>query len=169
MRDSVVLDASAALAVLLGEAGSAAVRTALEQRVGGQLIVLDLFWLEVVNVLIRRHGWDPDAVVEALRELDELGIDTVAQDRPLLLASLELASSRGITVYDAAHLALAEAADGDLLTLDDRLGRAAGERAVIGPGPGTREERAAYGSASSADWARHGRYLADLRRAAARA
>lgn len=162
-----MLDSSGALAVVLREPGAGSVRDALEEAAGSRLLVLDLFWLEVVNVLVRRHGWDPDAVVEAVRDLDELGVETVVQDRPLLLAALDLASTHGISAYDAAHLALAEAAEADLLTLDGRLARAAGARAVLLPDSGTREEPATYGSMPSPDWARHGRYLAELRRAAA--
>lgn len=167
MADGLVLDSSAALALLLGEPEAGRVRVALDRAAGSRLYVLDLFWLEVLNVLVRRHGWDPDAVVEAVRDLDELGIETVAQDRPLLLAALDLASALGLSLYDAAHLALAEVADATLLTLDGRLARAAGARAALRPSPGTHEEKAAYGSDPSPDWARHGRYLAELRRAAA--
>ncbi len=166
MAERIVLDSSAALAVVLGERGAGRVREVVERAATGQLLVLELFWLEVVNVLVRRHGWDPDAVVGAVRELDELGPETVAQDRPLLLAALDLASTHGISAYDAAHLALAEAAEADLLTLDERLARAAGARAVIRPEPGTGEALAADGQTPSPDWGRHGRYLAELRRAA---
>jgi predicted nucleic acid-binding protein len=169
MPDGLVVDSSAALALLLGELEAPSVRERLVRAAGQQLLVLDLFWLEVINVLVRRHGWDPDAVVQALRELDELGIETIPPDRPMLLAALDLAASRTISAYDAAHLALAEAADASLLTLDERLAAAAGARAAISPGPGTHEERAAYESdvrAPSPDWARHGRYLAELRRVA---
>lgn len=165
--DGLVLDSSAALSLLLDEPGTSTVRGPLLAAAGGSMLVLDLFWLEVVNVLVRRHGWDPDAVVEAIRELDELGVETIAVDRPLLLTSLDLASSHDLTAYDAAHLALAEIADVPLLTLDTSLARAAGARSAIHPGPGTREERAPYGDAKARpDWTRHGRHLAELRRAA---
>lgn len=167
MAERIVLDASAALAVVLGEPGAGRVREALERAAGGQVLVLELFWLEVVNVLVRRHGWDPDAVVEAVRGLDELGLETVVQDRPLLLAALDLAAAHGISAYDSAHLALAEAAEADLLTLDGRLARAAGARSALRPEPGAHEALAAYGSTTTPDWARHGRYLAELRRSAA--
>ena len=169
MPDGLVLDSSAALAVLLGEPDAALVRDHLVRQVEQPLLVLDLFWLEVVNVLVRRHGWDPDAVVEAIRELDGLGIETVAPDRPIVLAAMDLAVTHAISAYDAAHLALAEAADASLLTLDERLATAAGARAAISPRPGTHEERASYGAAAvvAPDWSRHGRYLGELRRAAA--
>ena len=162
-----MLDLSAALAILLGEPEATTICGHLTDAVGQRLLVLDLFWLEVTNVLVRRHGWCPDAVVEAVRELDELGIETIALDRPLLLVALDLAATDDISAYDAAHLALAETADALLLTLDDRLARAAGPRAVIGPRPGTSEERVRHGrTRRTPNWARHGRYLAELRRVA---
>ncbi len=167
MAEALVLDSSAALAILLGEPEAEPVRRHIVDAADWPLLVLDLFWLEVVNVLVRRYGWDPDAVVEAVRELDELGIETVAPDRPMLLVALDLAATRDISAYDAAHLALAEAADAKLLTLDGRLARAAGGRALIQPRHGANERRAAYGRApATPDWVRHGRYLAELRRAA---
>ncbi len=104
----------------------------------------------------------------AIRDLDELGIETVTTDRPLVLAALDLAVTHGLSAYDAAHLALAEAADALLLTLDARLARAAGARAAIHRRPTAREAPARYGTDQPLpDWARHGRYLAELRRAAA--
>ena len=168
MPDGLVLDTSAALAILLGEPETPAMRERLLAAADGPILVLDLFWLEVVNVLARRHGWEADAVVEAIRDLDELGLETVTADRPMVLAALDLAVTHGLSAYDAAHLALAEAADVPLLTLDARLSRAAGARAAIRPRPAAREEPAPYGTGQNPpDWARHGRFLAELRRAAA--
>jgi hypothetical protein len=75
----------------------------------------------------------------------------------------------GLTSYDAAYLALAEIEDGALLTLDARLAAAAGPRAALGPSRAG-EALEPYGSRTGVpDWAAHGRYLADLRREAARA
>jgi len=165
MPDGFVLDSSAALAVLRAEPAAARVRETLERAAGEPILVLDLFWLEVINVLVRRYRWDADAVIEAVRELDELGLETVSLDRPLLLASLDLAVALGITAYDAAHLAVAEAADALLVTLDEDLAGAAGRRAALGTERGTQEGRAVYGSGRAVpDWTRHGRYLAELRR-----
>lgn len=166
--EGLVLDTSAALAILLAEPEAPVVRERLLAAAGCPILVLDLFWLEVVNVLVRRHGWETDAVVEAVRELDELGLETVNAGRPMVLAAMDLAVTHGLSAYDAAHLALADAADVPLLTLDARLADAAGARAAIRPRPLAREEPSPYGAAQPPpDWARHGRYLAELRRAAA--
>jgi predicted nucleic acid-binding protein len=167
MPDGLVLDSSAALSVVLAEPATGRVRDALERTIGEPIRVLDLFWLEVVNVLVRRHGWDADAVVEAVRELDVLGLETVPLDRPLLLAALDIAVPSGMTAYDAAHLALAEAADSRLLTLDADLAHRAGTRAALPVERGTRESAVPYDpEPAPPDWTRHGRYLAELRRAA---
>jgi predicted nucleic acid-binding protein len=168
MADGLVLDTSAALAIVLAEPEAPAVRERLLAAVGGPILVLELFWLEVVNILARRHGWEADAVVAAIRDLDELGLETVTADRPLVLAALDLVVTHGLSAYDAAHLVLAEAADVPLLTLDARLARAAGARAAIRPLPAAGEAPAPYGTGQPApDWTRHGRYLAELRLVAA--
>jgi predicted nucleic acid-binding protein len=165
--DRLVLDASAALAILRGEPAAgevvARLRAALE---AGPVRVPDLFWLEVVNVLVRRDGWDPDAVVEAIQALDELGLDTAPVDRPLLLLGLDLMAALGLTAYDAAYLALAEADDAALLTLDDRLSAAAGTRSALRRRHRAGEAPAPY-ETRRPSWPRFGRYLADLRRATA--
>jgi hypothetical protein len=76
----------------------------------------------------------------------------------------------GLGAYDAAYLALAEAVDGRLLTLDQRLAEAAGERAVPleGAGPTRIAERRAPYRAGPGIGAvpGFGAYLAELRRRA---
>jgi hypothetical protein len=85
--------------------------------------------------------------------------------RPLLLVAPDLAVAHDISAYDAAHLALAEAADAMLITLDLRVARVAGARSLVRPRPGAIPARASNGRVAGApDWARHSRYLAELRR-----
>ena len=67
MPDALVLDSSAALALLLDEPDASKVRRLLVRVAGGRLLVLDLFWLEVTNVLVRRYGWDAEVVLEVGR------------------------------------------------------------------------------------------------------
>jgi hypothetical protein len=104
-------------------------------------------------------------VVEALREVDDFDLESVRLDRPLLLATLDLQAQFDLSAYEAAYLALADAEDAQLLTLDVELARAAGDRAVRIPGAGRRrlsEEPAPYGR-EPVDWARFGPYLARIR------
>ncbi len=169
--DTLVLDASAAIAIARAEPAAVTVRSIVAPHLaaGGEIEVPDHFWLEFVNVLVRRYGHTWDEVVEALRELDEIGVRTAAIDRPLLLLALERMRSDALSAYDAAYVALAEVVDGQLLTLDARLAAAAGERAV--PFPGSRPTRlaetpATYQPAVAAASALpiFGTYLAELRR-----
>ena len=162
----IVLDASAAIALIRGEPAWPTLAEVLHAsaREAVRLLAPEAFWLEIANVLVRRYGLPPSEVVEALRELDDLGIDTVRIDRPLLLVTIDLQARFGLSAYDAAYLALAETEDARLLTLDRQLTRAAGARAIRLPGVAEGrlpEEPAAYGE--PVDWARFGAYLARLR------
>jgi predicted nucleic acid-binding protein len=162
----IVLDASVAIALLRREPAAPALAEVLSSSACGavQLLVPDAFWLEFVNVLVRRYGLSPIEVVEALREMDDLGIATVRIDRPLLLVTIDLQARFGLSAYDAGYLALAEIEDARLLTLDRQLADASGRRAFAIPGmhpPRLSEQLAPYGE--PVDWARFGPYLARLR------
>ncbi|HYN70343.1 MAG TPA: type II toxin-antitoxin system VapC family toxin [Candidatus Eisenbacteria bacterium] len=162
---AIVVDASIAIAIARREPAATAARSLLRVRAGGRLLVPDHFWIELTNVLVRRYSATAEETVEALRELDEVGFESVRIDRPLLLAGIDLQQRHGLSAYDAIYLALAEAEDAQLLTLDARLANAAGDRAVWLEGmrpPGLAEERAVYGG-DPIDWARFGPYLARLR------
>jgi predicted nucleic acid-binding protein len=169
MPERLVLDASAALAFLRNEPRRAEVAELLARHLaaGGAVMVPEIFWLEVTNVLVRRHMLSFDDVLAALRNLDEFGIETVAGDRSLTILGLDLMVTHGLSAYDAAYLALAIAEDARLLTVDTRLDRAAGGRSALGHSPGVHETPAPYGSAAVADpLATHGAFLAELRRQA---
>lgn len=168
MPDCLVLDASAAIALARAEPGVAEIRSILGNHLaaGGEIDAPEHFWPEVVNVLVRRHGLTPVEIVEAIRDLDDLGIVTFEIDRPLLLLVLRSMVTGELSAYDAAYLALAEVVDGRLLTLDSRLAAAAGDRAI--PGPWQRPRRSAEVPAPYAPLAgpAFGPYLAELRRRA---
>ena len=167
MSEALVVDASAALAYLLVEPEGPVVREALldHLRDGGRILVPELFWLEVVNSLVRRHT-PLREVVAMLRDLDELPVETATGDRTLLMLAATLMDKHGLTAYDAAYLALADTMDADLLTLDRRLGGAAGRRSPLTHAGGTHETLEPYGSSAAEIVAAHGSYLAELRRQA---
>ena len=125
----IVLDASAAVA-LLADAGPAG--QWVEATVNGAtLLAPDLMPLEAANIL-RRHALagvlDSSAATLAHADLIALPVDlcpyTVLAER-----AWELHST--LTVYDAAYVALAELISAPLVTLDDRLTRAAGVQCMI--------------------------------------
>jgi predicted nucleic acid-binding protein len=171
MTGDVVVDAPAALAILRNEPAGPVVLAELRATGRGRILVPDLFWLEVVNAMVRRHAISGPEVVEAIREMDELGLETITLARPLLLLALERSVDLDLTAYDATYLAIAEVEDAALLTLDARLATAAGPRArpVREAGStGIAETSAGYGRGgdSPAVWPGYGGYLAELRRQA---
>lgn len=44
-------------------------------------VVPDLFWYEIANVLMRRHGLSSLRVVEAIHQLEQFGLRTVHPER----------------------------------------------------------------------------------------
>jgi predicted nucleic acid-binding protein len=169
MSDSIVMDASASIALLRQEPIAAEIRLVINRvrERDEAILVPELFWLEVTNALARRHGLGPDDVLAAMRDIDELGPRTVASHRGLVILGVDLMSTHGLSAYDASYLALAQAEGARLLTADRRLGRAAGDRSVITLPRAVHEQLAPYGmDLPVGTMAAHGAYLAELRREA---
>ena len=167
MTRGIVIDASAAIALVRREPAAPEVARALRASTSAERLVPDVFWLEIGNVLHRRYRVSPETMVEALRELDELGLESVRLDRALLLVAFDLTAQHRLSTYDAAYLALADIEDAQLLTLDAELAAAAGPRAIrVMPGPHRLAEPPPKYGAEPIDWARFGPYLAQLRAAA---
>lgn len=169
MPRPVVMDASAGLAWIRDEPFGPAIGLLLQRHRSdlGEVLVPEVFWLEIANVMVRRYGHAPAAVVEEVRDFDDIGIRTVEGNRATWLLMLDRMTALGLSAYDAAYLALAESIDASLLTLDGSLAAAAGSRAVrIGPRR-LAEPPAVYELAEPSEvWARFGEYLAQLRREA---
>lgn len=142
--DAVVIDASAAISMVRGEEAGSVVRRAIGRVPQRRLLVPGVFWIEVTNILVRRYGQPVHTVLDAVAELDDLGLSTVQSSRGALLASVALMFEHDLSAYDATYLALAEALDAELLTLDRKLAAAAGERAVKLEDGDVREGRAPY-------------------------
>ncbi len=132
-RRPMIIDASAAIAIVLAQENGPAARRHLhdQTRSGARSVVPSHFWLEVANSLVRRHRRTTAEVFEAIYALDRLELETVDLDRPTLLSAIDFAERHGVTPYDAMYLALAHAVDGSLLTFDRALQVAAGSRAIL--------------------------------------
>jgi predicted nucleic acid-binding protein len=94
----------------------------------GRLIVLapPLLRLEIVNVAGRRWRWGEDALVDLAVALDDLGLEFEEPE----LTRVASWTARGLTAYDAAYVALAEAREVPLVTDDDLVVRVAGDVAT---------------------------------------
>ena len=171
----VVIDASLAVARLRVEEQTPQILGAFREwsRMGTRLVVPRAFWWEVVNALTAGHRYSGEEVLEAVHELETLGIESRDPDRGSLLLTISAVERFRLTAYDAQYLVLAETLVAPLATLDRALARAAGSRArYLGPGdPGHRlsEPPAAY--EHEVTWPNYkgaSAYLAKLRAEAAR-
>jgi predicted nucleic acid-binding protein len=173
---AVVLDASVAITFLLRQDGVEEVDRRFEQWLasGVEMSVPMHFWLETSNALMRRHRVTGGALVGSIHRLDELGLATIAVDRPLLLLAVDRAERFSLTTYDATYLALAELLDATLFTSDHEMLAAAGVRG-LSPGA-TQEHRLSeqpvtYGLERQPTWPDYSgasAYLAKLRAEAIR-
>ena len=126
----IVLDASAAVVVLLNmDATASAILDRMADSDEG-LHVPHLFEIEVLSAL-RRHatsGISEKRSAELLEDLMTMRI-TRYPHTALLARIWELRNN--VTAYDAAYVALAETLDAPLVTMDARLARATGIRATV--------------------------------------
>jgi predicted nucleic acid-binding protein len=120
VADTTVVDASAIAAVLFDEPEAAPIVASIT----GDLIAPTLLRYELASVCttkLIRHPQRTDEIHERYRLLDELAIDYVEPDWPILPA---LARRWALSAYDAAYLQLALARGAPLVTLDARLAAA---------------------------------------------
>ena len=163
---ALVFDAAAALVLLIGGDGRSAVRAALRDRIlaGEPILVPASFWLEVIEALGEGRRRPPSAIVEAVYELEQLGLETADAGRPGILAVID-AVARGLAATDAAYLVLAESADADLLTASPQLAWVAGPRATLVAGQPRRPSRRVRPDRSWVRWKGAAAYLRELRSA----
>jgi len=85
-----------------------------------------LLYYEVANVLLFARSRPPfEMAVESLANLYSMPLDVVPPAATGANAALRLASTFGLTYYDATYVALAEALDCQVVTADQRLARRA--------------------------------------------
>lgn len=130
MTEEVVLDASVILKWFrTGEerhfGAARSLRTRFE---AGELAVIvpSLLCLEIVNVAGRRWRWTEGPLVDLAVALDELGFEFAEPD----LERVASWTARGLSAYDAAYVALAEARTITLITDDDLIVSKAGDIAA---------------------------------------
>jgi predicted nucleic acid-binding protein len=127
----IVIDASAEVAVLLNIGPEAEGIRERIARPGETLHVPNLFEIEVLHAF-RRHSLrgtvSPERARLALSRLNDTQLVRYPHT-PLMGRIWELREN--LTTYDAAYVALAEALDAPLVTMDARLAQAPGIRAAV--------------------------------------
>jgi predicted nucleic acid-binding protein len=124
--DDVVVDASVVVKWLRpdGEAHVAEAHAVLAAFEAGRLrfVAPPLMLLEVVNAAGRKWRWPAERLDGLVEALSGLRIELV--DPPLVAAARW--TSAGLTAYDAAYVAVAEASGARLVTADEQVLAAAG-------------------------------------------
>lgn len=119
--NELVLDASVVLKWFAdeGEAGFPEARTVRGRYESGELLVVvpSLMFLEVVNIAGTRWSWGEPELVALAGALDDLGFDVAEPE----LRSVAAWTACGLTAYDSAYVALAEARGVGLLTDDQQI------------------------------------------------
>jgi predicted nucleic acid-binding protein len=130
---SLVVDASVAvkwLPLFSGELHAARATAFLEssRRNHISLLVPDLFWPEVANVLckaVRRHACNAGEAKVALVTLEAQGLLTIPS-LDLIKSALDIATRYSCSLYDSVYIALAMDGGCDLITADEKLANAVG-------------------------------------------
>lgn len=86
-----------------------------------ELIAPDLLYYEVANALRYNPRFGIEEVKSALKALEDLSIITYDFEGELREKAVELAYRFGITIYDAAYVALAIMRDASLYTADKEV------------------------------------------------
>ena len=127
----IVFDASAVVAVLVGSSpGSERIRERVEGP-GESLHVPHLMDLEVLHALRRQTLLGTLSQRRGYEALEDLKAIAFVRYPHASLADRIWDLKDNLTAYDAAYVALAEALDAPLITLDARLARASGIRAAV--------------------------------------
>ena len=126
-----VLDASAVVAVLVGSGpGAERIRERVEGP-GESLHVPHVMDLEVLHALRRQALRGVLSVARGAEAVEDLADIAFVRYPHVPLAGRIWELRENLTAYDAAYIALAEALDAPLITMDARLARAPGIRAAV--------------------------------------
>lgn len=87
------------------------------------IYVPDLLVYEIANVLRYKPDLDRAQVQQALESLFAMQIKIKDITGEVIRRAIEIAYSYGITVYDAAFVAMAEHLETDFITADEKLGQ----------------------------------------------
>jgi predicted nucleic acid-binding protein len=92
-------------------------------RLETKLLVPDLFWIELANVLcqaVRKDKITMEQSTSAMSAMDDLGMHTIPSF-DLLPQAMSLAVTHRRTVYDSLYVALAVQSRSEMITADERL------------------------------------------------
>jgi len=95
------------------------------------LVAPSLLPYEVLNALKYSAAFGEEELKEVARTLEDLQITYHQLEGKLALMAVEIAMRKGLTLYDAAYVALAQHLGAKLYTADDRLLKKMGESPLV--------------------------------------
>ncbi len=116
-----VVDASALGAMVFGEPEAEKMAEVLD---GFSLAAPSLLQYEMASICLKKIRTEPhkaNLIIEAFCLVDRLNIEMLAVDH---VEVIQLARKTNLTTYDASYLWVTHFLDGELVTLDQRLGKA---------------------------------------------
>ncbi|MCK4596009.1 type II toxin-antitoxin system VapC family toxin [candidate division WOR-3 bacterium] len=118
-----VLDASVVLKWFLKEGDSEEAIKLKNEIVMGTLSVAipDLILYELSNALRYKKGYTSEIVIEAIDAILDLNADIIVPTKSLIEEAIKIAYSKGISIYDASHIALAKSLGYSFITADVKL------------------------------------------------
>lgn len=121
MSEKLVLDSFALVSLFHKEAGWRTVQAALyaQEKARERALLNWINWGEFFYVVKRRVGGA--RADEALRLLEQLPIDLIAVDQPLVKAAAEIKSQHAVCYADAFCVATAQRVNGTVLTSDSEF------------------------------------------------
>lgn len=122
---AIVVDASVVGAIMFGEPEAETMRAHLARET---LVAPTLLDYELASLTLKKLRRDPSRRLAALAVLDAALKLPIARVAVPGVEACALAARTGLTVYDASYLWLAVSRDLEIVTLDDALARAAGDR-----------------------------------------
>jgi len=129
----VVVDASVVVKWFSREKDSDLAVRIRDQHIAGRLVIVspDLLMYEVSNALRYNPSFSADDIRGAIEDILDLDFDLIAPNEEVLGKAIEHALKRGLTVYDACYIALAESMGLELITGDEKLYKEAKELGFV--------------------------------------
>ena len=121
----IVLDASVAVK-WFNEKNENYVKNAVkiqEQKISGllEIIVPDLFFLEVLNAFLTKSGFSPGDISIIQQSLHKLNLKIAYPDNAILEDTVKIASDNDLTIYDSLYIAVAKVCEAPLYTEDKKI------------------------------------------------
>lgn len=128
---ALIVDSSAAASWALPDEDAAQIRIATPRLLTEDIYVPSIFWHEIRNIVLvseRRQRLQPSESYAAIGRIASL--EPIVDDNANHAKVLEIGRRYELSAYDAAYLELAARLGASLLTLDDKLARAASDEGV---------------------------------------